>query len=678
MITMLNNKSSNEQWDKYNVLFRKAWRDVVAHDKLRTEKDRKAASEGKEAFVDLADYFSYIKELISIDEKYILLPLDEKPFVINANTREIEVPPAFQKCSGVQSDNYAEIITFTIDRYFDYKDLDQANIAVQWINAKGTEGVSFIQLKDRETYGKEQLLRFGWPLTAEMTAVPGNLRFAVRFYTTAEDATGKTVFNYLFNTTPASIPIKSTLNVDFNGDIIRKETDYELFTSYITNSDHPGYGMPTSVTFVKPSLPAVANINKEDTLELITSAITKDSNPLIYKWYHEKDGVTTEIITPISGETYDDDYLEFLEKYTVGVKFVPYKPTEWPKEHPTMTFWVEDATVEPYGYKTYLGPWPEKDPGNLYVRNTSLIFNPGEGDITGKYYVKGINANEVNSTFAFSPKCLIQGPSAITVAKNLPTHMFLDAQHNKLEFEITPDIVKPTPEKTFVLKKKNENTGAMETVTNGTTTTTNNAVTKTLNVVSDPDKDLVPEFGVYQFEVTSELNRKTADKVTSNLCHVTDHPIQPVGVMYLNDTKLEVTDADEDGIFDWATIGGINVHWATENVGKVIKIEAEGLGQELKLKVGRNQTNETAYNVGDISYQWQRQIGENPKLETIDSASTSKEGDIISIDKDSGEIVIRVLKPESTDATRYNYMCTITNTLGGEKATSETYQFIIN
>jgi hypothetical protein len=84
--------------------------------------------------------------------------------------------------------------------------------------------------------------------------------------------------------------------------------------------------------------------------------------------------------------------------------------------------------------------------------------------------------------------------------------MFLDANHNTLQFEIDPDIVKPTPKKTFVLKKKNDISGEMEVLNDDTTETINNSVTKTLNATNDPDNDLIPEFGVYQFEVTSKLN----------------------------------------------------------------------------------------------------------------------------------------------------------------------------
>jgi hypothetical protein len=105
MITLLNHESNN--WDKYNVLFKKAWKYLLRPDPeqptktLLKSEDKEAADDGKEAFSNLAHYFSYIKELISHDPLYLMLPIDEAPFEINANTREIKIPADFAKCSGV-------------------------------------------------------------------------------------------------------------------------------------------------------------------------------------------------------------------------------------------------------------------------------------------------------------------------------------------------------------------------------------------------------------------------------------------------------------------------------------------------------------------------------------------------------------------------------------------------
>lgn len=45
----------------------------------------------------LEEYFHWLKELSLVDRKYTMLPLDEPHFVINANTRAINIPDEFKK-----------------------------------------------------------------------------------------------------------------------------------------------------------------------------------------------------------------------------------------------------------------------------------------------------------------------------------------------------------------------------------------------------------------------------------------------------------------------------------------------------------------------------------------------------------------------------------------------------
>ena len=71
----------------------------------------------------LNNYFCYIKDLAEIRDneqylsKYVVLPLDEEPFAIDANARTITVPATFKKNGiGVQGDEGAEMLHFIIDR----------------------------------------------------------------------------------------------------------------------------------------------------------------------------------------------------------------------------------------------------------------------------------------------------------------------------------------------------------------------------------------------------------------------------------------------------------------------------------------------------------------------------------------------------------------------------------
>ena len=119
MITFINESNS----EKYHVLFDKASaalakKEGVSQDQLPIE--------------TLEQYFFHIKSLSELDKKYIVLPLDEEVFEINANTRQITVPPTFKKHGiGVQGDQVAEIVYFKIDRFFDAMDLNNTEIYIQ-------------------------------------------------------------------------------------------------------------------------------------------------------------------------------------------------------------------------------------------------------------------------------------------------------------------------------------------------------------------------------------------------------------------------------------------------------------------------------------------------------------------------------------------------------------------
>lgn len=660
MITMLNQDTN---FDKYTVLFRDAWKDLLDRNALE-DADKIAAENGKIAFADLAHYFAYIKDLITIDPIYVMLPIDEAPFEINANTRAIKVPPSFRTCSGVQSDNYAEIVTFTIDRYFDYKDLDQASIAVQWINdAAQTEGVSFIQLKDLKTYGDENKIRFGWPLTSEMTAAAGNLRFAVRFYTAQTNDEGKIEFNYLLNTIPESIPIKDTLKIDWNSaDTVKKDNDLALFTSYITNSSNPSYGIPTAIEFVleDDEFPQYGKINSDDTLVLKAQGITKDLNPLVYEWYHKKGDVITKI---------DPNIEEYDGKFSISSEPVLYDPDQWPKERPIMTFWIpKEAPLT--GYTPFLEAWPTEKPNyDLYLMKTSLTFLANGGDVTGEYFVKAINqvtdknGKVINSVDAISRICVILTPAPITVTKDLPTHMFLDDKSNILTFEISKD---EHSQRSYEVYYKDDNKYSDPKEIDEKVASADFSGTKIDYTI--PEK----AFGLYKIKAISELNRDD-ESVESMVCYVSDHPLQPTGTLYVNDVEMVMEDTNSDAILD-------NVDIDVEATGKWLDTEGKMLGIDttishkvFTLKVARTTDNDTLHNIGTISYKWTMSYND---IETeITKPSETTEGPIASIN-DDGSINVRAINPES-ESGKYVYKCNIINTLANESVSSDDYFFVI-
>ena len=740
MITMFNNDSK-----KQTILFEQAWdylKTIPESDGGLTSADIEAANRyGKNTFSDLAHYFAYLPALIRHKPKFLMMPIDEAPFVINANTREIKVPPEFAKCSGVQSDNYAEIVTFTINRYFDYKDLANASIAVQWINeAANKEGVSFIDLIDIETYGDEDKIRFGWPLTAEMTAAAGNLRFAVRFYT-AEEVGGSLTFNYLLNTTPASIPIKPTLNVDLNGEnVIKNNKDYEIFLNTVTSSLNPSYAIPTPVTFISTPDLVEAIVLSDDlainnTLELQAEATTADGNPIIYEWYYVAPGfrpyvpydengaeTTWPTIRPATtfyklNENYEegsneankkDQYIVFTEAwptekpdedilvlyvknpirkiqdnddFSISLQYSAYEPDAWPKTRPgNISFWKQDGTA-PTGYVRYgiNEPWPiyveteeEKEKLQieagkevlttldivLYTYKSVLKFEDTDAEITGQYFVRGINRkNDINKVYTDAPAAYtsILAPEAIDITTNLPEVQAF-SKDNTLNLVIDKDNGKPLL--TYELYKDgNQLTSFTKERIKA------NAVEFTLE---DKLDDRV--FVSYQIKIKSELNRESTE-ASSNICTVYDDPLTPdCGLIVEKLNSIDDTSGTE--VSDYIETPVKNAFYLdTQDSSGIYKLTVD-------TTTWKN-ANTNNYNIGDLIYKWtfaEEGVGEQEIVAPADPMT----GLIGSTDVTGKELIIRTHKTSGViEKPVYTYKCTVTNKLPTASANPVVYTFYV-
>ena len=72
----------------YNALFAEAYQALDAKGLIRLGEEK---SEGR--FTSIEEYFSYMEDLLALNKsKYMMLPIDEAPFIINANTRTITAP----------------------------------------------------------------------------------------------------------------------------------------------------------------------------------------------------------------------------------------------------------------------------------------------------------------------------------------------------------------------------------------------------------------------------------------------------------------------------------------------------------------------------------------------------------------------------------------------------------
>lgn len=467
MITILNDKNQ----EAYSKLFEKACQDLKIED----------------PFTSLDEYFAHMGDLLEIDPKYMLLPLDEEPFEIDANSRSIKVPSGFAKCASVQDDANAEMIVFTIDRFFDFIDLDTCSICVQWIAPSDTEegqlleGISFIDVRDLETLpGK---IRFGWLLTERLTRTPGKVQFAVRFYK-GEPGT----YTYVFNTLPAQIEIKPSLQI--GEDAIADSGAESIFKSFITNSQNPSYPVPQSPSFIEPglNLPETANL-VENALTLKAQAVIGDLGNINYKWYHAPEAETL-VYQEISGtETFE-----------------PVYPVA---RNPKEIYYVADPDKGASAYKKYNDEIPAPEGTQLYERFTTYTL-PAEGSVTGRYLVKATNTVSVNTTSEIpSQTCQLLSPSDITIVQDLPHFKFIE--DGKTELFATVAIDERNPQYSYIWSYSD----------------TSEDLTSDVENKGSAKKLEATEAGWYQVAINSTLNRETkTDK--SAICHVVNHAETPV------------------------------------------------------------------------------------------------------------------------------------------------------
>lgn len=198
----------------YRALFEKATEDL-------------AAAHPGEALITISsldDYFLSIKDLTDLnggDNTYAILPRDEPFLEINANTRVITVPSEF-KTNGisVKGDQIAEILFFTIDRYYDTVDLYDPSVKI-FIQCESPDGVQHVYrefLRDVSLFKSSGKMVFGWTIDNKITKQSGVLKFSVRFITTALNENEENEIIFSLSTLTANATINPGLDFTFNGD----------------------------------------------------------------------------------------------------------------------------------------------------------------------------------------------------------------------------------------------------------------------------------------------------------------------------------------------------------------------------------------------------------------------------------------------------------------------------
>lgn len=403
MIVTVNNNNS----DKYLNLFTEAY-------EYLKELDKGYVDVNQERFSSLAEYYSHMADFFENQKyKYVMLPLDEEPFNIDLNTRSINVPTSFVKCASVQSDQLAETIIFVTDRYFDYMDLANTEIYVQWTIPENKKtgvveynGATRVEMIDLETEpGK---IKFAWPLNDKITEFPGTVKFSVRFFRIDGSDTNKLL--YSLNTLEASIIIKEALQADLNQETsVESPVSDDSFKRAILNSVFATEGVipPVQPVYFTPGTNIIADTMMEvdgikivslenDTITLKVQAVVADAGEISYKWYYmdEKGAYHDCENYPV----FDKDGNETGEFTTFGSVNDVYilldpQPTERVNNE---RYYVVDAD-NANGYSLYTGTFPAEV--DLYERYSTFVV-PSEGSITGYYQAAAWNNIAVPNGFS--------------------------------------------------------------------------------------------------------------------------------------------------------------------------------------------------------------------------------------------------------------------------------------
>lgn len=475
----------------------------------------------------LEEYFCNLKNIYELPtgrkDKFLMLPVDEEMFEINADTRVITVPPTYRKAGiGVQGDTIAETLLFKVNRFFDTMDFNNCEIFIQWEGpaAPGQAPVQYVypvDLVDIETYAEEGKMVFGWRLTDNITATSGNIKFSVRFIKLNES--DKVV--YSFSTLTAQAVINPGLDFDLNA-ARQDDMASDLFSQVVENSE-ASIGVPAATPIYVNEEPATlflaelagdANVGKyEGGIEY--SVAVEDFGDITYKWYHKASVDSARRFLGVEGQA-----SVAPAHYTIMKDMRKTTDTSFKANK---NYWVQNDQA-PTGYSYYIDGAEKAVMANLYERYSVLtikgtlddIAEDGASPVTGIYYVEAVNRKGLREKTARStPAVTCPAPTAPVITQDLPVSGVMTVAPNApegtapsaaLEVKFTVD----THAKSNVVWKYSADKNTWSTVSGSTGA----SVT-------------VDDVGYYQAYVNGILNLGRAT-TASKIMKVTNLPAKPV------------------------------------------------------------------------------------------------------------------------------------------------------
>lgn len=524
----------------------------------------------------LSEYFHWLKELSGIStidnptygRRFTRLPLDEPYFDINTNDRSIAVPAGFKKNGiAVQGDDLAEVVYFKVDRYYDYMDLANCEIAIQWEtprgkNAKGEQvevhtSISEPYLVDVESEPGQ--LIFGWAISDILTSVSGTIKFSVRFYQL--DEKGQIAYN--FNTLTATASVKTGLYIDIvnlNPDDIDDVGDRLLERIESSQLVEGGYIAAVPV-FIIDLVEGDYDLNEDDQYPLSVQAEASDTGMIVYNWKRKDlaNGNITELVSSYVYEKVENpiknDYY-FIQTDENGYK------------------WLK-LTNELYN--TYAD--------KAYNRVSRCVANTA-----GIYYAEAENRITNSSNSSVSAEVKFPLPEEPKIVSDLIINAIIKENDEDTGIYYDENMNEQVAEKSITLELKAE-----EIANNVPTYQWEESEDKTEwhNVVEN-GTDLSYEIsspGYYRMAMTNTRNTITTDIKYSNICRVFYVPhevelepisneLKTISVNALDDNNCPTVEIADNGI---DTDGYLVTWYVYEQVGEKVydePIVSMNLGKE--------------------------------------------------------------------------------------------------
>lgn len=378
----------------------------------------------------LEEYFSWLSDLGQADRKYTVLPLDEPHFTIDADSRVINIPPEFKKNGiGVQGDELAEVVYFKIDRYYDYMDLNNTEIFIQW-ETPGKDSVKGLSpAYYRDITSEPGKLIFGWAISDAITATSGTLKISVRFYQMGsqknEDGTeGEKAVMYSFSTLTAAVAIQPGMNFDLKTNTNIDDAGVNIIGRLQNSVVAGGYAAAAPVFEKGKNLDNTKeyDLDKDtNTYDLYVQAYATDTGSISYSWKHQDLSGTVQPVISVN------DYVEVEDLTNLSKSYAYY--TRATADNGNTVIWPEYRDFE---YKGDIKTPLAEDVKNglvLYTKQSKCTANAA-----GSYYAIATNRITNNAAETKSNEAVFPGPKPIIITSEPEKNIIL-IENEDGEFE---------------------------------------------------------------------------------------------------------------------------------------------------------------------------------------------------------------------------------------------------